>query len=699
MDLKKVFKPKSVAVVGANDREGSFGYFAAKYALAGEGADRVYFVHPERKELMGKPCYPSLSALPEVVDCAVLCTPGGTVPSLIDEAGKLGVKGSVVFASGFSEEKEEEGKRLEKELISLARKYDMAVIGPNCVGIMNNIDKKMLWGVETTYEFSGNTGVGVVAQSGFITKYLSEAGFGMSYMTSSGNGNVVTIEDVMDFYAEDGDVRVISVYLEGIKKPAVFASALKKAAQKKKPVIILKSGRSKKGSAATVSHTGNLSGSGQVYDAVFEKFGVVVADDFVDLIALTKMFTHLGGRLPRKATLASLNLSGGETAVCADLSEKYGLVHPEFDEGIKILLTQLLPHFATPNNPLDATTGIMYDAESNKKIYKALLQSEDIGIVTTGVSIEAEKARTSDTQIDGICAAVDEVTLTKPLIVLPSFEGGRNPEYIKRLGERGIFVLTGGEKGYSQIASLIKFSQYDCAKKTLELALSDTDVKATETYALSEFDSKEEIKRFGVSIPAQAVVSSVGELEAALERDFGYPVVLKVNSADILHKTEAGGVKLNIRNKEEAVKAYGEIMDSCKAYNPEARIDGILLQEMAPKGMEIIVGVNNDRLFGPMLLVGLGGIFVEVFRDVALYPAPINRQEALEMLTRLKAYKLLAGYRGSAPLDIGALADLLVAVGDYAVANRDTLKELDLNPVFVYEKGVKAVDTVIVKYK
>ena len=467
MDLKKVFKPKSVAVVGINDRAGSFGNFAAQYALAGDDTCRVYFVHPERKELLGKPCYSSMSVLPEVVDCAVLCTPSGTIPALIDEAGKLGIKGAVVFASGFSEEKDQAGKQLENELVALAQKYDMAVIGPNCVGIMNNIDKKMFWGVETVYEFNDHTGVGVVAQSGFITKYLSEAGFGMSYMASSGNGNVVTIEDIMDFYADDEDVKVISVYLEGIKKPAVFRSALKKAAEKRKPVIILKSGRSKKGSAATVSHTGNLSGSGQVYDAVFEKFGVVVADDFVDLIALTRMFTTLGDRLPRKATLASLNLSGGETAVCADLSEKYGLVHPEFNEDIKKLLTQLLPHFATPNNPLDVTTGIMYDVESNKKIYKALLESDDIGIVTTGISIEMTKTRPIDTQVDGVCAAAEEMILTKPLIVMPSFENGRNPEYIKKLSKNGIFVLTGGEKGYKQVASLIKFSLYDYTKKNI----------------------------------------------------------------------------------------------------------------------------------------------------------------------------------------------------------------------------------------
>jgi len=698
MDLKKVFKPKSAAIVGVSDRPGSFGNFVAMYSLKGSDCDRLYFVHPKREELLGKRCYPNLASLPEVVDCVVLCTPSNTIIELLTQAGEMGVKGAIVYASGFSEERGSEGKALEKELIKVAQKYDMALIGPNCVGLINNVDKKIYWGVESVFEFNENRGVGVVGQSGFIIKYLSEAGFGMTYMASTGNGNVVTIEDVINFYADDDDVKVISVYLEGIKRPAVFIEALKKAAEKRKPVIILKSGRSKKGAAAAASHTGNLSGSGQVYDAVFEKFGVVVVDDFVDMIAATRMFTILDGRLPKKPTLASLNLSGGETAVCADLSEKYSLVHPEFDASIKELLNELLPHFATPNNPLDATTGIMYNMDANKRIYRALLESDDIGIVTTGMNIEEHKSEVINTQVNAVCAAVEGINLTKPLIVMSSFESGRNEELIKKLQDHGIFMLTGGEKGYKQIALLIKFSQYDYKSKTLSLAFPDIK-NSDDTYALSEYDSKEEIKCHGIDIPAQAIVTSKEDLKKVLAKDFTYPVVLKVNSADILHKTEAGGVKLNIASEEEALSAFDEIMQSCKAYKPDAKIDGVLIQQMVPKGTEIIIGINNDKMFGPIILVGLGGIFVELFKDVALYPAPLNKDEAMNMLKKLKAYKLLSGYRGSEPLDIDALSDLIVKVGDYAVANKDTLKELDLNPVFVYKKGVKAVDALVVKYK
>jgi acyl-CoA synthetase (NDP forming) len=697
MDLKKVFKPKSVAIVGVSDREGSFGRYVAMYSLTGNDTDRLYFVHPKREELMGKRCYPSLSALPEVVDCAVFCTPCFTINGLLEEAGRMGIKGAVVFASGFSEERAEEGKELEKELVRIAREYDIALIGPNCLGLINNVDNKIFWGVETVFKFNKNKGVGVVGQSGFIIKYLSEAGFGMTYMASCGNGNVVTIEDIVRFYAEDDDVKVIALYLEGVKNPEVFADALKKAAVLRKPVIILKSGRSKKGAAAASSHTGNLSGSGQVYDAVFEKFGVIIVDDFVDLIAVTRMFTILSGRLALKPSIASLNLSGGETAVCADLSEKYGLVHPEFDDNIKKVLLDILPDFATPNNPLDATTAIMYDIEANKRIYRAMLESDSIGIVTTGINIEERVTDITGTQVNALCEAIDGAALTKPLIVLSSFEGGRNAKQISMLESRGIFMLTGGEKGYKQIASLIKFSFYDYKKNTL--CLARPNIKSDDTYAMSEFESKEEIKKYGVSVPNQTVIKSADELKTVISNGFSYPLVLKISSPDILHKTEAGGVKLNIANISQAVKAYEEIMSNCKAYNPEARIEGVLVQEMAPQGAEIIIGVNNDKMFGPMILVGLGGIFVEIFKDFSLYPAPLNKYEAMGMLNKLKAYRLLAGYRKSRPLDVDALADLIVKVGDYAVANKDILKEIDLNPVIVYEKGVKAVDALVVKYK
>lgn len=701
MDIRKVMKPKSIAVVGVSDRAGSFGNYAAQNALRGALGEEVYFVHPKREELLGKKCYSSITDLPKVVDCVVLCTPSSTIISLMEEAGKKGVKGAVVFASGFSEEKEEAGKELEKRLIEVAAAYDMAVIGPNCLGIMNNVDQLMMWGLDSNFEFNDNLGVGVVGQSGFIIKYLSEAGFGMSYMASTGNGNIVTIEDMLLFYAEDEAVSVLAVYLEGVKKPEVFEKALRTAAEKRKPVVVLKSGRSKKGAAATASHTGNLAGNSATYDAIFEKFGVVMAEDFVDLIALTRMFTVLKGTIAQKATLASLNLSGGETAVCADMSEKYGLVHPDFDPKVKKAVMDLLPSFATPNNPLDATTALMYNVEGNKTIVKALLESEDIGIITLGINIELGKHNVYENQINAACDAVKESPNKKPIFAVSSFEGTRNRDYIKQMESHGITMLTGGEKAYKQIAELIKFSQYDPSKRTLSFAYPSVNNAGKQTVTLSEYDSKEAIQEAGITIPKQAVAATKEELKALLEKEFSYPIVLKVSSADILHKTDAGGVKLSIQSEEEALKAFDDILASCKAYMPEAVIDGVLVQEMAPKGTEIIIGISSDALFGPMVLVGLGGVFVEIFKDVALYPAPMNKDEALSMLKKLKAYKLLIGYRGSKPADIDALVDTIVKVSDYAAKNKDTLKELDLNPVFVYEegKGLNVVDALLIQYQ
>ena len=537
MDIRKVMKPRSIAVVGVSDRKGSFGNYAAQNALRGKLGEKVYFVHPKRQELLGKKCYPCISDLPEAVDCVVLCTPSSTIIPLMEEAGKKGIGGAVVFASGFSEERDEAGKKLEKRLIEVAKTYAMAVIGPNCLGLMNNVDQVMMWGLDTKFEFNDNTGVGVVGQSGFIIKHLSEAGFGMSYMASTGNGNIVTIEDVLLFYAQEDAVSVIAVYLEGIKKPEIFENALKTAAEKRKPFIVLKSGRSKKGAAATASHTGNLAGDSATYDAIFEKFGVVVAEDFADLIALTRMFTVLKGTLAEKGTLASLNLSGGETAVCADICE-IRIGAPGFDANVKGS-DGVAAAFATPNNPLDATTALMYNVEGNKKSSKRCWRVMRLASLHWDQYRPGQTSGSRKSNQRGLCAV--EESSNKNDFAVSSFEGTRNRDYLEQLERHGIVMPSGGEKAYRQIAQLVKFSQYDPSKRTLSFAYPSVDNAAKQTVALSEYDSKEAIKEAGITIPKQAVVTTKEELKTVLEKEFSFPVVLKVSSADILHKTDAGG--------------------------------------------------------------------------------------------------------------------------------------------------------------
>lgn len=701
MDIGKVFHPSSIAIIGVSDKKGSYGGSAAKHAAQNSNANRVYYVHPTRVEFMGKPCYPTIFDLPETVDCILVCTPRQTVNPLLREAGERGVGGAIVYASGFSEEHTQEGEAMEREMVEIAARYDMAVVGPNCLGTINNVDKMMMWGLHTTFgfEFSDMTGLGVVAQSGYIAgNIMGSPGLSVTYAASSGNGNVLTLEEIMLFYAKSSQVRVIAAYLEGIKKPECFEEALRTAAISRKPVVILKTGQSRKGAAAAASHTGNLAGSAKCYEAIFQKYGVVSVTDLVEFMAVAQMFCTLKGNLPRAHGLASVNLSGGENALCADVCEKYGLVHPDYTPETEAVVKSVIPPFARSRNPLDATTELFYSLEGNLKILQAIRDQPDFGAVTMGMNLDLHRSPVHEVLISALCQAATTIPGMIPIFLTPSHEAGRNKEYREMLQKAGVVVTPGGEKGYKMVRYLMDFAEYDYREHTLGLALPGPREQESPFVSLSEGDSKREMMDFGIPVPPFAAAASHSEVRAALA-DIPFPAAIKIDSPDITHKTEAGGVKLNIKNEAEALQAFDEIMESCRLYQPAARRSGVLIQQMLPQGTEILLGVTCDSMFGPMVMAGLGGVFAEVFQDVALYPAPMGKGEARKLLESLKSYRLLEGYRGQTPRDIDALCELVVKVADYAVANKEELKELDLNPVFVYEqgKGIAVIDALVVK--
>ncbi len=698
MSIEKLIKPESIAVIGVTDRKGAFGNAAAKSTIKSKNADRVYFVHIKREELMGKKCYKSLEELPEVVDCIILCTPRSTINGYIEEAGKMGTKAAVVYASGYSEEHTESGDRLEKEMKEIARKYGMSILGPNCCGIINNEDNINMWGLNNRFNMeTRKCGIGIVAQSGFIAhNIVNKSFFNISYAVSSGNGNITYLEDFLDYMVDDDNVYVIAIYLEGVTDANKFTKALKKAAENRKPVVVLKTGKSAKGAAAAASHTGNLAGSAKSYDSVFEKFGVVSVNCLEELMCVCQMFSVLKGNFPEKATFAGVNLSGGENAICADLAEEYGLKLPDLLDETKKKMENVLPGFATPQNPLDGTTAIFRDLDAANGIIKALEEDPAISGIIVGANIGVNKL--ADRGLYKAMIGTRKKGYKKPIFAVPSFEATRNQEARDMFENVGIPLLSSSTIAFSSLNKLSKFIEYDYNRKTLNIAAPTNNKEGLDSVAFSEYDSKQEMIKYGVSVPAQTIAKTVDDLK---NTNMKYPLVLKVNSPDILHKTEAGGVKLNIQNEEEAIKAFNDIMSSCKAYKPDAKIDGILVQEMASKGTEIIIGVTNDKQFGPMILVGLGGVFVEVFKDSVLYPCPLAKNEAIDILKKLKSYKLLSGYRGSKPCDIDALADIMVKISNYALENKDEIKEMDLNPVFVYPEGegVAVVDALIVKYK
>ena len=699
MNLNKLLKPTSVAVIGASEKEGFGGDVCRNILSYVEDRSHVYFIHPKRDSVFGVPCYKSISDVPENVDLMVICTSQKTVIPLLQEGAKKGVGGAVVFASGYGEVGTAEGKQNEAELIAAAKELDIAVMGPNCAGFVNYIDNVQAFAfISAKRDRKGS--VGVVSQSGQLClSMMDDPGMRFSYNISAGNGKIVQMEDYMDFLVDDEDTKVVSIYIEGVKNADKFAAVLKKAAEKRKPVVILKAGRSAKGGAIAASHTGSLSGSDASFDAVLKKFGAIRVDDLEELIAMSLMLSTMK-RMPEKATFASMNLSGGETGICADVGSLNGIEYPDFTEETLKKLKEQLPSYASPNNPLDMTASLSYDADLYAGALRTVMDDPNIGMVLIGYTLLLEIA---DPCIHYMYKGIEKVVQEKggnckPIAMIPFAENTRNPEYQEKLFQIGVPVLPPPVYAFKLLRHLADFIAYEPETKTLELAVGHP--KSEETQALSEHESKQELKVYGVPVPDEVIVTSKEEA-AQFAKNHPGPLVMKVESADILHKSDVGGVKLNVCGPEAAEKAYEEIMESVTEKRPDAHINGILTVPMLDAGVEIIIGVNNDPQFGPMIMVGMGGVFVEVFKDVALYPAPLKEEEALEMLKSLKSFKLLNGYRGTEKCDIKALCQTIVAISNYAQANKDVLKELDINPLFVYPegKGVGVADALIVKRK
>lgn len=699
MNLNKLLKPTSVAVIGASEKEGFGGDVCRNILSYVEDRSHVYFIHPKRDSVFGVPCYKSISDVPENVDLMVICTSQKTVIPLLQEGAKKGVGGAVVFASGYGEVGTAEGKQNEAELIAAAKELNIAVMGPNCAGFVNYIDNVQAFAfISAKRDRKGS--VGVVSQSGQLClSMMDDPGMRFSYNISAGNGKIVQMEDYMDFLVDDEDTKVVSIYIEGVKNADKFAAVLKKAAEKRKPVVILKAGRSAKGGAIAASHTGSLSGSDASFDAVLKKFGAIRVDDLEELIAMSLMLSTMK-RMPEKATFASMNLSGGETGICADVGSLNGIEYPDFTEETLKKLKEQLPSYASPNNPLDMTASLSYDADLYAGALRTVMDDPNIGMVLIGYTLLLEIA---DPCIHYMYKGIEKVVQEKggnckPIAMIPFAENTRNPEYQEKLFQIGVPVLPPPVYAFKLLRHLADFIAYEPETKTLELAVGHP--KSEETQALSEHESKQELKVYGVPVPDEVIVTSKEEAAQFVKNHPG-PLVMKVESADILHKSDVGGVKLNVCGPEAAEKAYEEIMESVTAKRPDAHINGILTVPMLDAGVEIIIGVNNDPQFGPMIMVGMGGVFVEVFKDVALYPAPLKEEEALEMLKSLKSFKLLNGYRGTEKCDIKALCQTIVAISNYAQANKDVLKELDINPLFVYPegKGVGVADALIVKRK
>ena len=701
-NIKYLLSPKSIAVIGATDRPGAYGTRATNSIVSSSIAEHVYFVNPKKNSLLGRKCYPDIGSIPEQIECAVVCVPAGAVLTCVEECGMAGVKAAVVYSSGFSEAQTEEGILLEQELYKICSRYNLALAGPNTAGIINKIDNISLSvGKMSFLNPPLEKGVAIICQSGFVSGNLSQMlSDSVSYVVGAGNGSVITLEDYVLYFAENENVNSIGIYIEGIRDVVRFEKALYVAAVHHKPVVVLKVGRSEAGAKAAASHTGNLAGNYKVCESIFKKYGVISVTSLEELVSSCRMMSVLGG-VPENMSIAVINFSGGENTLCADYCHLNHLALAEYSPATKERMQAALPAFAHVSNPMDATTELFGNKEKFKQLLETAFEDKNVGCIVLGseMNIEPEK---KDVVIREVLLELHEENngLKKPVFLIPSFERSRNRESIEALRKIGVVFMSTGELGYKSLSNLNKIAGFEADQIVFRERGHLPDRTHGRKEAFSEYKSKHILQEMNIPVPKQARAGNPGELRKEIS-GFTFPVVLKVDSPDILHKTEAGGVVLNIGSLQEAETAFEQILANCHQYAPSAVIYGVQIQEMVPKGVEVIVGVKNDIQFGPVLMAGLGGVFVELFKDVSLMPCPVNAKTAEKMLKELKGFRLLEGYRGAGKCDVPALIDVMIKVSDYAFAHAANIEEIDLNPVLVYEqgKGVCVADALIVMYK
>ena len=662
--LDGILRPKSVAVIGASTSPDKLGHEILKNILDGGYQGAVYPINPKADTILDLPCHTNVKELQEPPDLAVLIIPARFVPQAIQDCGEKGVKGAVIITGGFSEAGAE-GEELQQQTTEVARKFGVRLIGPNCQGV-NNPHHPICasWPLLT---YPGK--VAVISQSGTVgaamMDWFSEEKLGVSSFVSMGNRADVDEADLIDYFNHDENTEVIAAYIEGIKRPAQFLEVMDRL---QKPLVVLKSGRTPKGKVAAESHTKALAGADAIYDSLFNKYNVCRAYTIEEFYDFAKAFAYL--KPPKGNTIVFITTSGGAAILGTDQAEQEGLDAAPLPAQVVEAITPLIPAHAIKANPIDLT------GDATAQMFGDVIREARDHFDTLGVIFG-----------DPVEGASEVVTPAANELVI--FLGGADVERRERerMHLKGIPVFPTPERGIKALAQVMDQESLSPPQEPT-LTLSATGIQLPPHEALSLVAEK------GLDCTAFALAESPGSASEIAQKQ-GFPVALKVSSPDIVHKSDAGGVQLNLDTPEAVEKAYGELLTRVKNSCPLAKIDGVLVNKMAPAGQEVIIGMNRDPQFGPIMLFGLGGVLVEIFRDVVLWHPPLSRKDALEMIQQIKGYPVLAGYRGQPPVDMNALADCLLAVAGLAEEN-PKIVEIDLNPVFAYPQGALVADARII---
>lgn len=682
--LDGLVRPRSIAVVGASADPQKLNGRIVRFLREKGYPGAVYPVNPKAGDIQGYRCYPTLADLPDAPDLVVIALAAAQAGDAIREAGSRGARAALVFASGFAETGEE-GRRRQSDLRDIARRSGVRLCGPNSVGVVNAFDH-----VVATFSQIGNNvvkpgGLAFVTQSGAIGTVVNTLAqrrhLGLGYVVHTGNEADVTAVDAIAAVAADDRVRVTGAYLEGVRDGAALCDLARDLCRAGKPLVVVKVGRGATGAKAVASHTGALATEDRLFGDLARQAGIVRARNESHLLDLCEGFLRCP-LPPAGGGLGIVTQSGGTAVLMADRADELGLPIPALSDDTRKALASFLPSYASLDNPVDASMQAVAEPGLLGRSLAAILDDPAIGVGVVWLQHMDAKADELVRMFADLRKAA-----TKPWIVAWAAPPAHA---VDALRAAGVCVFESAETAVDVAHGLVEF-----AGARRRIAEPVPPVPAPEARpapgVVASLEASRRLVRAGVAVPATELAASADDA-ASIARRFGVPVALKVESRDTPHKTEVGGVRLAVAGDAAVAHAFGEIVGNVRASAPSARIDGVLVQAMAAPGVELVVGLRRDPSFGMLVMLGLGGVFVEVFRDVCFRRAPVSRDEARSMIDELRGRRLLDAFRGRGAVDLDAIAELVRAVAAYGAANGDWLEELDLNPVFARADGVIAVD-------
>lgn len=682
--LKYLFWPRACAVLGASDNPSKIGGIPVRFFKEYGYEGKFYPINPTRDTVQGLPAIPSIEDVEGPVDMAIMAVPESIAIETAEACARKGVKALVTLTSGFAETGAE-GAANQDRLREIGKQSGMRILGPNCLGYFN--PKNHVYGTFSTSFTHGKPkqgNVGMVSQSGAFGSHCfvlgREKGIGFSYWVTTGNEVDVDVAECIAFMSQDEETEVICAYIEGCKSGPRLEEALRLAYEARKPVLIQKVGRSAVGAQAAASHTASLTGADQVYDAVFERYNAYRCRTVDELIDITHAASN--GVLPKGRNVAIGSISGGAAVMMSDAADDYGLELEPLSEAAQKKLKEMLP-FSGVRNPVDFTAQVYNDLSLITKNFDVILGEGKYDAVVGFFAFLAY----SETLSASIIERLKPIREKYPdALIILSITGPKH--VIEKFEEAGFPCIAEPYRALEVVSALATIEE------GFQRGLPSTEglpaAPRLKPGKYNEIEAKAILAEAGVPCAQERLTNSAdGAAKAATE--IGYPVVMKIVSPDILHKTEIGGVALNLANEAAVKSAYSEIMERAKAAYPDARIDGIMVARMISDGTEMILGVQSDPVFGPVVMAGLGGIFTEVMKDVAFKRAPFGKREALEMINSLRGSAILKGARGGRKADIDAVAEAIARLSVFADRNADVIDSIDVNPLLVLGEGEGAV--------